>query len=105
VQPTVQRINEALLNRGYLTWFDLTNMKGSTMDAMRYESALPLLSLFRLAYMTDRMDCWPSSDAVEGAEVMLYGVCLACEHLMQQLLLIAVYYLLPPLLVVLYIVF
>lgn len=34
-QSTVQRINESLLDRGYRTWFDLTNMKGSTMDAMR----------------------------------------------------------------------
>ena len=33
-QSTVQRVNESLLRRGYLTWFDLTNMKGSTMDAM-----------------------------------------------------------------------
>ena len=37
------RINESLLNRGYQTWFDLTNMKGSTMDAMRYK---PLFSLY-----------------------------------------------------------
>jgi hypothetical protein len=34
-QATVKRINESLLDRGYVTWFDLTNMKGSTMDAMR----------------------------------------------------------------------
>ena len=34
-QLTVQRINDSLLARGYSTWFDLTNMKGSTMDAMR----------------------------------------------------------------------
>ena len=34
-QATVQRINESLIARGYVTWFDLTNMKGSTMDAMR----------------------------------------------------------------------
>lgn len=34
VQPTIQRLNELLLARGYATWFDLTNMKGSTMDAM-----------------------------------------------------------------------
>ena len=34
-QLTVQRINESLLSRGYSTWYDLTNMKGSTMDAMR----------------------------------------------------------------------
>jgi TPP-dependent pyruvate/acetoin dehydrogenase alpha subunit len=46
-QATVKRINESLIERGYVTWFDLTNMKGSVMDAM--------------------------SEAVEGAEVMLYG--------------------------------
>ena len=34
--------------RGYLVWFDLERMKGSVMDAM--------------------------SEAVEGAELMLYGV-------------------------------
>jgi hypothetical protein len=34
VQTAVQRINESLIARGYVTWFDLTNMKGSTMDAM-----------------------------------------------------------------------
>ena len=49
-QATVQRLNGCLLARGYVTWFDLTNMKGSTMDAM--------------------------SDAIEGADVMLYGVCI-----------------------------
>ena len=45
-QATVQRTNQSLIARGYATWFDLTNMKGSTMDAM--------------------------SDAIEGADVMLY---------------------------------
>ena len=49
-QATIQRLNEWLVARGYATWFDLTNMKGSTMDAM--------------------------SDAIEGAAVMLYGVSL-----------------------------
>ena len=34
-QATVQRINESLIGRGYVTWFDLSNMKGWTMDAMR----------------------------------------------------------------------
>jgi hypothetical protein len=34
-QATVKRMNESLIGRGYVTWFDLTNMKGSTMDAMR----------------------------------------------------------------------
>ena len=49
-QGTIHRVNDSLMARGYLTWFDLTNMKGSTMDAM--------------------------SDAIEGADVMLYGVSL-----------------------------
>ena len=40
--------------RSYVTWFDLTNMKGSTMDAM--------------------------SDAIEGADVMVYGVSLAYKE-------------------------
>ena len=50
VQAIVKRTNKSLIARGYVTWFDLTNMKGSTMDAM--------------------------SDAIEGADVMLYGVSL-----------------------------
>ena len=54
VQATIQRTNESLIARGYVTWFDLTNMKGSTMDAM--------------------------SDAIEGADVMLYGVSLAYKE-------------------------
>ena len=53
-QATIQRLNEWLIARGYVTWFDLTNMKGSTMDAM--------------------------SDAIEGADVMLYGVSLAYKE-------------------------
>ena len=53
-QGTILRVNESLIARGYVTWFDLTNMKGSVMDAM--------------------------SEAVEGAEVMLYGVSLAYKE-------------------------
>ena len=53
-QATIQRANESLIARGFVTWFDLTNMKGSTMDAM--------------------------SDAIEGADVMLYGVSLAYKE-------------------------
>ena len=34
-QAIVQRINDSLITRGYVTWYDLTNMRGSTMDAMR----------------------------------------------------------------------
>ena len=54
VQATIQRLNKSLIARSYVTWFDLTNMKGSTMDAM--------------------------SDAIEGADVMLYGVSLAYKE-------------------------
>ena len=53
-QATIQRLNESLIARGFATWFDLTHMKGSTMDAM--------------------------SDAIEGADVMLYGVSLAYKE-------------------------
>lgn len=28
VQATIQRLDESLKRRGYVTWFDLTNMKG-----------------------------------------------------------------------------
>jgi hypothetical protein len=28
VQAAIQRVNESLIDRGYVTWFDLTNMKG-----------------------------------------------------------------------------
>ena len=28
VQATIQRLDSSLKRRGYLTWFDLTNMKG-----------------------------------------------------------------------------
>jgi hypothetical protein len=30
VQPTIKRVNESLIARGYVTWFDLTNLKGIT---------------------------------------------------------------------------
>jgi hypothetical protein len=53
-QVTVKRINASLISRGFETWFDLTDMKGSVMDAM--------------------------SEAVEGAEVMLFGVSLAYKE-------------------------
>ena len=47
-QVVVKRIVADLQGRGYLVWFDLERMKGSVMDAM--------------------------SAAVEGAELMLFGV-------------------------------
>ena len=47
-QDVVTKIVGELQARGYEVWFDLERMKGSVMDAM--------------------------SEAIEGAEVMLYGV-------------------------------
>ena len=34
-QATVMRINESLIERGYVTWFDLTNMKGELKGELR----------------------------------------------------------------------
>jgi hypothetical protein len=53
VQATMQRLNASLLRRNYRTWFDLTNMKGSTVEAM--------------------------ASAIEMAAVFVFGVSLACE--------------------------
>ena len=50
-QAMILRIHGSLLRRGYLVWIDTEMMKGSTMDAM--------------------------SEAIEGAEVVCYGVSLA----------------------------
>ena len=47
----ILRIHGSLLRRGYLVWIDTEMMKGSTMDAM--------------------------SEAIEGEEVVCYGVSLA----------------------------
>jgi hypothetical protein len=30
-QATIKRVNESLIARGYVTWFDLTNMKGNNL--------------------------------------------------------------------------
>ena len=54
MQPTIQRVNDSLRRRGYETWFDLTDMKGSTMEAM--------------------------SGAIEGAACMLFGVSRAYKE-------------------------
>ena len=37
-QTITKRINESLLQRGYLTWFDLTNMKGTTLKKQTVSS-------------------------------------------------------------------
>jgi hypothetical protein len=54
VQDTIQRLVHSLQERGFRVWFDLNNMSGSIMDAM--------------------------AEAVDGAEVVLYGVSLAYKE-------------------------
>lgn len=48
-QSIVQRINDSLINRGYATWYDLSNMKGSTMVSTK-------LTARRMARMHERFD-------------------------------------------------
>jgi hypothetical protein len=33
----VKRINESLIERGYVTWFDLTNMKGELTVTVAFD--------------------------------------------------------------------
>ena len=86
VQATVKRINASLIERGYVTWFDLTNMKGIA-------STLSLsLQLLLCSFTSSSLISLPStggdagstvdamSDAIEGADVMLYGVSLAYKE-------------------------
>jgi hypothetical protein len=63
-QATIQRMNDSLLARGYITWFDLTNMKGSVMDAVsalfffRQDDTLILLkALYTLELLSGRLWC------------------------------------------------
>ena len=53
-QETIKRIVNELQARGFRTWFDLHNMKGSTVDSM--------------------------SDAVDNAAVMLASISLAYKE-------------------------
>ncbi len=52
VQEVVRRVVNELQFRGYQTWFDLDNMKGSTMDAMGHavDNAAVMISCISLAY-------------------------------------------------------
>ena len=50
-QDMIQRVHASLMRRAYLVWIDTEMMKGSTMDAM--------------------------SEAIEGSDVVCYGVSLA----------------------------
>ncbi len=84
VQKIMQRVNDGLIKRGYLIWFDLTNMKGiaSTLSL----SLQPMLRSFATSQLIglpaggdagSTVDAM--SDAIDNAAVMLYGVSLACE--------------------------
>ena len=50
-QATVKRINESLIERGYMTWFDLTNMKGELtfhrLPVLHFFLALELFDLYK----------------------------------------------------------
>ena len=49
VQATVKRINESLIERGYVTWFDLTNMKGELQLVVLHPfAALQLINLMAM---------------------------------------------------------
>lgn len=41
----MQKINESLISRGFVTWFDLVNMKGGGQMTVRCMSCLVLLVL------------------------------------------------------------
>jgi hypothetical protein len=83
----VKRINEALIERGYITWFDLTNMKGELtfhrLPMLHFFLALELFDLYKHRACTggdagSTVDAM--SDAIEWADVMLYGVSLAYKE-------------------------
>jgi hypothetical protein len=50
-QATVKRMNESLIARGYLTWFDLTNMKGEQRCLLHPFAALQQSALRLLIVM------------------------------------------------------
>ena len=82
-QATVKMINESLIERGYVTWFDLTNMKGNASAFLLRLCPFSALQLIGLEMLTgddagSTMDAM--SDAIEGADVMLYGVSLAYKE-------------------------
>jgi hypothetical protein len=82
VQATIQRVNESLIDRGYITWFDLTNMKGNEiLSCCALHSFQAVVSCcLPINYCVGWHDAGSTvdamSDAIEGADVMLYGVSL-----------------------------
>jgi hypothetical protein len=93
-QATIKRVNESLIARGYLTWFDLTNMQGCEHTCIMllyccfcYYSRRSFLLCSHVG--VHYLHCAPSilrstmdamSDAIEGADVMLYGVSLGYKE-------------------------
>eukprot|EP01046_Picozoa_sp_COSAG06_P082553 COSAG06_NODE_29567_length_554_cov_0.857143_2_plen_142_part_01 len=85
VQATVMRINESLIERGYVTWFDMTNMKGNTSALATALLLHSFAAMQQIGLKTpiggnagSTMDAM--SEAIEGADVMLYGVSLAYKE-------------------------
>jgi hypothetical protein len=80
VQATIQRVNESLIDRGYITWFDLTNMKGndpiSLCSAFLSSCGQLLFTNYCVGWHDAGSTVDAMSDAIEGADVMLYGVSL-----------------------------
>ena len=73
-QATMARLNASLIARGYVTWFDLTNMKGPSGSEHIHSPQMSLCRLDLVLCSGSTMDAM--SDAIEGAAVMLYGVSL-----------------------------
>ena len=75
----MKRINQSLIERGYVTWFDLTNMKGALQLLLRSFATLQLIGLASTGgdagSTVDAM-----SDAIDSAEVFVYGVSLAYKE-------------------------
>ena len=66
------RINDSLLARGYLTWYDLANMKGKHVVFFPF----PVCLLMSEGNVRSGSIVESMSEAIEGADVMLYG----CSH-------------------------
>ena len=52
----MKRINESLIERGYITWFDLTNMKGE-LPVLHLFLALELFDLYKHRACMHRWRC------------------------------------------------
>jgi len=74
----MRRIVNELQVRGYRTWFDLDNMKGSTVDAMSGKYTRNPAVACDESIFSDRL--LAITDAVDNAVVMLSGISLAYKE-------------------------